>query len=206
MAQAGAQVVATDFSAVFLERAKERTKAVTDQMEFHLIDATNEAELLSLGKRRFDAAVSNMALMDMPTIAPLFTALSRLLKVGGRFVFTVMHPSFNNSGCSRVIEETDSEGEIVLTYAMKITRYLTIEAVKGTGIRGQPIPQYYFHRPLQRVARCRVPGRFRAGRSGRTHLPERNHESARPQCRQLPGASSRPGRPYASFLKRWRRR
>jgi SAM-dependent methyltransferase len=148
MAQAGAQVVATDFSAVFLERAKERTRAVAEHMEFHLIDATNELELLSLGERRFDAAVSNMAIMDMPTIAPLFTALSRLLKVGGRFVFTVMHPSFNNSGCSRVIEETDSEGEIVLTHAMKITRYLTIEAVKGTGIRGQPVPQYYFHRPL----------------------------------------------------------
>jgi SAM-dependent methyltransferase len=148
MAEAGAQVIATDFSAVFLERAKERTKTVADQVEFRRIDATNEAELLSLGERRFDAVVSNMALMDMPTIEPLFRALSRLLKVGGRFVFTVMHPAFNGNGCTRVIEETDSGGEIALTHAMKITRYLTVEAVKGIGIRGQPVSQYYFHRPF----------------------------------------------------------
>jgi 2-polyprenyl-3-methyl-5-hydroxy-6-metoxy-1,4-benzoquinol methylase len=148
MAQSGARVVATDFSAVFLQRAQERTKAYANQIEFRQIDATDAQQLLSLGERRFDAAVSNMALMDMPAIEPLVSALSRLLKPGGCFVFTVMHPCFNNNGCVRVVEETDEGGELTLCHSVKISKYLSVEAAKGIGIRGQPVAQYYFHRPV----------------------------------------------------------
>ncbi|HZT42340.1 MAG TPA: class I SAM-dependent methyltransferase [Chthonomonadaceae bacterium] len=148
MAQTGAQVVATDFSAVFLQRAQERTKEVADRIEFRQIDATDAQQLLSLGERRFDAVVSNMALMDMPTIDPLLSSLSRLLKPGGRFVFTVMHPCFNNNGCVRVVEETDEGGELTLCHSVKISKYLSVETAKGIGIRGQPVAQYYFHRPF----------------------------------------------------------
>ncbi|HLV80773.1 MAG TPA: class I SAM-dependent methyltransferase [Chthonomonadaceae bacterium] len=159
MAQAGAQVVATDFSAVFLQRAQERAKACAGRIEFRQIDATDAVQLLSLGERRFDAAVSNMALMDMPAIEPLLSALSRLLKPGGRFVFTIMHPCFNNNGCIRVVEESDAGGEFTLLHSVKISKYLSVEAAKGIGIRGQPVPQYYFHRPLHLLfAAC-----FRAG-------------------------------------------
>lgn len=148
MAQAGAHVVATDFSAVFLQRAQARTQAYADRIEFRQIDATDAQQLQSLGERRFDAAVSNMALMDMPEIEPLISALSRLLKPGGRFVFTVMHPCFNNNGCVRVVEETDEGGEITVRHSVKISKYLSVEAAKGIGIQGQPVAQYYFHRPL----------------------------------------------------------
>jgi len=148
MAQAGARVVASDFSAVFLERAKSRSVGFADRIEFHRLDATDEKQLLALGARRFDAAVCNMALMDMPAVEPLLSALSRLLKVGGRFVFTVMHPSFNNAGCARVVEETERDGEIVVTHAMKIWKYLSVGPTKGIGSRGQPALQYYFHRPI----------------------------------------------------------
>jgi SAM-dependent methyltransferase len=148
MAQAGAHVVATDFSDVFLERAKARAGEYADRIEFRRVDAIDEAQLLSLGERCFDAAVSNMALMDMPVIEPLLAALSRLLQAGGRFVFTVPHPCFNNSGCARVVEETEREGEIVVTHAMKVWRYLSTEPTKGIGIRGQPALQYYIHRPI----------------------------------------------------------
>ena len=44
------------------------------------MDATDAAQLLALGAGRFDAAVCNMALMDMTTIDPLLRALPRLLK------------------------------------------------------------------------------------------------------------------------------
>lgn len=159
MAELGAQVVATDFSGTFIERAKARATQVADRIEFRLADATNEAQLLALGERRFDAAVANMALMDMPEIEPLFAALSRLLKPGGRFVFTVSHPCFNTSGSSRVVEEEDREGEIITTYAMKLTRYLRFAPAKGLGIRGQPEKQYYFDRPIHML----FAAAFRAG-------------------------------------------
>ncbi|MBI3733154.1 MAG: class I SAM-dependent methyltransferase [Chloroflexi bacterium] len=148
MAALGARVVASDFSEVFLRRARERTIADADRIEYRLIDATDGAQLLALGERRFDAAVCTMGMMDMADIEPLMSALSRLLKVGGRFVFSVMHPCFNNDGVVKIVEEDDREGELVIARSVKIVRYLRPAASKGLGVRGQPVPHVYFHRPL----------------------------------------------------------
>jgi 2-polyprenyl-3-methyl-5-hydroxy-6-metoxy-1,4-benzoquinol methylase len=149
MAQLGAQVVAFDFSDRFLERAKARTTEHADRIDYRLVDATDESQLLALGKRRFDAAVCTMALMDMAAIEPLMSALSQLLKAGGRFVFSVLHPCFNNpGGCKMVVEEEDRDGELVTVYSVKVSKYVEPTAAKGVGIIGQPTPQYYFHRPI----------------------------------------------------------
>ena len=74
-----------------IDIAKARTSAVLP-VDYRVIDAVDSEALLSLGGTRFDAAVCSMALMDMSDIAPLIGALPALLKPGGRFVFTVMHP------------------------------------------------------------------------------------------------------------------
>jgi hypothetical protein len=90
-----------------------------------------------------------MALMDMAAVEPLISALSQLLKVGGRFVFSLLHPCFNSSsGCRLVAEEVDRDGELVVTYAVQVSRYIGPSTAKGVGIVGQPTPQYYFHRPI----------------------------------------------------------
>jgi 2-polyprenyl-3-methyl-5-hydroxy-6-metoxy-1,4-benzoquinol methylase len=149
MARLGARVVAFDFSETFLQRAKARTAEHADRIDYRLVDATDEGQLMGLGEGRFDAAVCTMALMDMAAIDPLISALSQLLKAGGRFVFSVPHPCFNNSaGCKLVAEEVDRDGELVVTYAVQVSRYIRPSAAKGVGIVGQPVPQYYFHRPL----------------------------------------------------------
>jgi 2-polyprenyl-3-methyl-5-hydroxy-6-metoxy-1,4-benzoquinol methylase len=148
MAQLGARVIATDFSDVFIERARQRTTEYADRIQYLVVDASDEVQLLSLGERRFDAAVANMALMDMVAIAPVAAALTHLLKSGGRFVFTVQHPCFNSNGCTWSAELEDREGELVETYSIKIARYLDLPPGKGIGIIGQPEPHYYFHRPL----------------------------------------------------------
>ncbi len=149
MAQLGAEVVAFDFSERFLERAKARTTERVDRIDYRLIDATDEAELLTLGQGRFDAAVCTMALMDMTKIEPLTSALSQLLKPGGRFVFSVLHPCFNNpNGCKMVAEEEDKDGELVTAYSVKVSKYIRQSTAKGLGIVGQPAAQNYFHRPL----------------------------------------------------------
>jgi len=148
LVELGAEVLATDVSPVFLERAKERAGEQTDRIEFRTLDATDRDELTALGEGRFDAAVANMALMDLPEITPLFEALARLLRPGGRFVFTIMHPCFNTDGCTRLAEQSDDGERIVTTYAIKVTRYKGLRPTRGIGIRGQPVPQYYFHRTL----------------------------------------------------------
>jgi 2-polyprenyl-3-methyl-5-hydroxy-6-metoxy-1,4-benzoquinol methylase len=148
LAQLGARVLATDFSATFVERARARSIALADRLEYRVVDATDEAQMLALGAGAFDAVVCNQAIMDMATIEPLFAAVRQLLRPAGRFVFSLAHPCFNSGQFRLCVEEDDREGELVTTYAVRVARYLAPGASRGLGIIGQPEPHYYFHRPL----------------------------------------------------------
>ena len=111
---------------------------------------TSREQLLALGERRFDAAVCTMALMDMAAIEPLLAGLSRLLKVGGRFVFSVPHPCFNSASprMKKVVEIEERDGEISTEYAIKVSAYIRPTVAKGVAMLGQPAAQYYFERPI----------------------------------------------------------
>lgn len=150
LAQLGARVVSIDFSERFVELARARTEEAGygGAVEYLVTDATDEEQLLSLGEGRFDAAVCNMALMDMAAIDPLMRALRRLLKPSGRFVFSVQHPAFNSNAVTLVLEEDDREGALVETYSVKVRGYLHVPPGKGGGMPGEPVPHPYFHRPL----------------------------------------------------------
>ena len=148
MASLGARIVAIDHSEKFVQRARERTKENAEKIEYRVVDATDTQALMALGERRFDAAVCTMALMDMSSIEPLISTLPRLLKQGGRFVFSVMHPAFN-SGTTRLMgEQFEKDGEMVAKFGVTVTDYAKPFAYRGLGIVGQPVPQHYFHRPI----------------------------------------------------------
>ena len=148
MAELSVHVVAIDFAEGLLERARARSAAYTDRIDYLLVDATAEDQLLALGKRQFDAAICNMALMDMASIEPLLSALSQLLKPAGRFVFSVTHPCFNTTGAKLMAAEEDREGQLITTYSVNVCQYLGLGVTKGLGIVGQPAPHYYFNRSL----------------------------------------------------------
>jgi 2-polyprenyl-3-methyl-5-hydroxy-6-metoxy-1,4-benzoquinol methylase len=147
LAALGAQVTAFDFSSNLVEKAIARENP-GDLIDYRVVDATNERQLLSLGENKFDAALSNMALFDMANIEVLFQTLPRLLEPNGIFVFSLMHPCFNNSSSVHAMEESDN-GEIKTVYSVKISRYMTPYHAKGLALRSQPKPQMYFERPLQ---------------------------------------------------------
>jgi SAM-dependent methyltransferase len=148
LADLGARVTAFDFSSSFIECARERSLEYDGRVAYRVVDATDEHALSTLGKHAFDAAVANMALMDMAEIEPLARALPTLLKNGGRFVFSILHPCFNNNAVRLSIEdECDGAGTVAVP-SVRVTRYLTPFASQGIGIVGQPVPQTYFHRPL----------------------------------------------------------
>lgn len=161
MARLGARVLATDVSAAMLERARARTAAteLADRIEYRQVDASDEGQIAALGAGSFDAAVCNMAIMDMPEVAPLFAGARKLLKPGGRFVFSLLHPAFNSGPFRRIVAEEDIEGEIVTRYAIQVTDYVTPQVQRGLAARGQEKPQYYFHRPLSDL----LEAAFRAG-------------------------------------------
>jgi SAM-dependent methyltransferase len=144
----GALVTAFDFSTKLINLARVHAAGSTS-ISYRVLDATNDSELLSLGDQVFNSALCNMALFDMADLEPLFRALPRILKPGGIFVFTLTHPAFNNASCVHVAEEMDDSGEIKTVYSVKISRYMTPHHLHGLAIRGQPVPQWYFERPLQ---------------------------------------------------------
>lgn len=159
LATLGAEVVAIDFSEQMIAYARTRTQSQENSIEYRVLDATDEAALLQLGEGYFDAAVSAMALMDMAEIDPLLQSLAKLLKPRGSFVFSVMHPCFNSTHVSMVAEETESNGEIVTKYSVKVSGYLQPSVTRGIAIRHQTKPHLYFHRPLHVL----LGAAFRAG-------------------------------------------
>jgi 2-polyprenyl-3-methyl-5-hydroxy-6-metoxy-1,4-benzoquinol methylase len=148
IARLGVHVIATDFSAQLLERARTRTTEHADLIEYCLVDATREDQIVALGLQRFDAAVCNQAIMDMAEIDPLMRGIRQVVKPGGRFVFSLCHPCFNHTGTALCAEETTVDGELVTTYSVKVAKYLSSHPQKGIAMVGQPVPHYYFDRPL----------------------------------------------------------
>ncbi len=144
MAKAEADVLATDFSEGMLGRARSHG----GEVEYRYADAMDEEAVLALGEpASFDAVVSNMAIMDMESIEPMVAASSRLLKATGRFVFSTLHPAFNSGDVRRTVE-LGLEGGVTEVYSVKVSSYAQSFSSKGVAIPGQPVEQWYFHRPL----------------------------------------------------------
>ena len=76
-----------------------------------------------------EKAVSNMAVMDITDIKPLFTSVYKLLEDNGVFVFATQHPCF-----------------VTLT-----EKYMTPHSYYDIAIEGQPQKQCYYHRSLQDI-------------------------------------------------------
>ncbi len=130
MAKQGAKVIAFDYSPKMIELAKKRRQDVSDKVNFYVCDACNYEELLKLKQKTpFTKAVSNMAIMDISEIKPLFTAVYDMLIADGVFVFATHHPCF--------------------TYENK--DYFTPCINKGVAIEGQPVLQNYYHRSISEI-------------------------------------------------------
>ncbi|MDA1228253.1 MAG: hypothetical protein BZY79_03970 [SAR202 cluster bacterium Casp-Chloro-G4] len=150
MASLGARVVASDVSQRMVELARSRTDGTDADVEYHVADATDETQLLALASeksQKFDAVVCTMALMDIASIDPLISAAIRLLKPGGRFVFSVMHPCFNSGdGLTRSVDREELDGQAVERGYVKVFQYGKSHTHKGEAMLGQPVAQNYFPR------------------------------------------------------------
>src|SRR5262245_46038018 len=121
MAELGAAVLATDFSNAMLERARARGGPI----EYRSLDATDGSAIRALGEPgSFDAAVSNMAVMDMTDLAPMARAVHDLVRSGGRFVVSTLHPAFNSGDVVVVTEQTDDHRGVTRTHSIKRSTYI----------------------------------------------------------------------------------
>jgi len=142
LAQEGCEVVAFDFSPRLLEHAKRRCADYPGQVTFSQADATNYDELIALGNGKpFDKAAANMAVMDIEDIAPLFRAVHTMLKPGGVFVFSAVHPCFQTPGM-----DFTPEGEGLITY-----NYIEPCRHSVTILANNEKRAWHWHRPLQEL-------------------------------------------------------
>jgi 2-polyprenyl-3-methyl-5-hydroxy-6-metoxy-1,4-benzoquinol methylase len=149
LAAAGALVTAFDQAASFIGRARRRTPPeLASRIDYRVLDAGDAGALIGAAQAPFDAAVCTMALQDMAAIGPLASALPRLLKRPGRFVFSVPHPVFNSGDARIVGEEVYRDRRAQVVSSVRVTDYLTLRVVPGVGISGQPEEHPYFHRPI----------------------------------------------------------
>ena len=130
LAAKGVSVVAFDYSEKMIELAKKRQSQYADKIEFCIADATDKESLMAMKRNQpFTKAVSNMAVMDITDIRPLFSAVQELLGEDGIFVFATQHPCF-----------------VTLT-----DKYMTAHSYYDLAIEGQPKKQCYYHRSLQEI-------------------------------------------------------
>jgi ubiquinone/menaquinone biosynthesis C-methylase UbiE len=145
--KSGAKITAIDFSAGLLALAKQRGAA--DGIDYRLINAGDASAIASLGLKVFDSALCNMALMEMAHIKPLLRAIPTLLKPGGSFVASILHPSFNNPAIVLTGERQHCDGVLVDSYSIRVKRYAESFTQPGVAMTGQPVPHLYFHRSIQ---------------------------------------------------------
>ncbi len=151
LAQLGGRMTAVDFSAALIERAQMRGQRSGEPIQYKVVDATDEKALVALGEGEFDAVVCTMALMDMPEITPLYRAVRRLLQGNGRFVIATSHPAFSSNNPIFSIEQGDQGGQMITNRTLKLSAYLDVAPVKAMGAPNEPVPHYYYHRPLHQL-------------------------------------------------------
>jgi 2-polyprenyl-3-methyl-5-hydroxy-6-metoxy-1,4-benzoquinol methylase len=150
MASLGVEVIACDFADKMVEYARRYPQPQAGSITYHVIDATDESALTQLAAPgSFDAALCAMAFFDMAEIEPAFRAIYTLLRPGGRFVFSVLHPCFNNPHADHFAEMRDNDGNYVTLYGVKVWGYQTPFTAYSAAIVGQPRAQLVFHRPIQ---------------------------------------------------------
>jgi 2-polyprenyl-3-methyl-5-hydroxy-6-metoxy-1,4-benzoquinol methylase len=90
LAQLGARVTGIDWSSAMIEAAQRHERQASLGIEYRRMDARNASR--AWPPATFDRVVACMSLMDMPNAPAVVRGARRLLRPGGRFVFSVSHP------------------------------------------------------------------------------------------------------------------
>jgi 2-polyprenyl-3-methyl-5-hydroxy-6-metoxy-1,4-benzoquinol methylase len=178
LARLGLRVTAFDQAEGFIQTAQSRPGPDVD---YRVVDGTDCEQLATLEGEPYDGMVANMVLMDMPEVAPLYRAASRLIRPGGRFVFSVIHPCFGygpepasppnkaRSPKTRMVAGAVGLAETMTRLipprvrmalvkcvgavgaGMASLRYLESRQLPIVAAPAQPVAHWYFHRPLHEL-------------------------------------------------------
>jgi len=153
LASAGARVSGLDISKNLIEFARGKEDDSHLGIEYHVGDAKD----LELESGCFDMVHCSMALMDIIEYEQAIGEVSRVLKEGGRFIFSIVHPCFFSSRTRdgepmcQTERETQEDGTRIYHY-MKVYDYNTRHKVSTNWMKDGkpylPTPLVNFHRTL----------------------------------------------------------
>ena len=103
----GARMTGVDISSGMIELARHEEMRAPLGIRY---EVESSAQLRSFADNSFDAAVSTMALMDTPDFPAVAREAFRVLRPGGGFYFSVLHPCFMGRDSTWA---KDSEGRII---------------------------------------------------------------------------------------------
>lgn len=129
LAEGGAVVDAYDGSAGMMERARAKLAAAGVRFHEHVLPAA-----LPAAEGTYDVVVLALVadhLADLPTVCG---DLRRVLRPGGRLVFTVLHPAMNLRGITARFTDPHSGSEVRVA-AFEHTYADYVLAVLGSGLR-----------------------------------------------------------------------
>ena len=126
------EVIGIDLSAALINAAKQRSNAVN--LSYRVDDAQ---QLRTFPDASVDVAVSQLAIMDIPDHRAMFRSVRRVLKAGGVFVFSLLHPCFETPF------QAPEESQLLLDANGNPTAFIVRRYAKeglwqsgGTGVRG----------------------------------------------------------------------
>jgi SAM-dependent methyltransferase len=147
------QIVGVDLSDALIEVARQRS---ADPLSTFRVD--DAQSLATVADYTVDVALSQLALMDIADHRAMFGAVRRVLKPGGAFAFSLLHPCFE--GPFRLPDEPqfikDGSGADI---AVAVRRYTSEGHWQsgGTGVRGR---MGAYHRTLATVINDLIGGGF----------------------------------------------
>ena len=140
----GAKVIGIDISDEFIQMAKQKEKQLPMGIKYHL---GSICDINVCNDETFDIVISNLALMDLPDLDRALKELHRVLKRGGKLIFSIMHPCFASPpihGWVRTPFDTDRKEDRIY---WKVDRCFD-KTMEMWRLSAEGSPLYSFHRPL----------------------------------------------------------
>lgn len=139
----GAKMTGVDVSKRFIEIAEAKEKHNPLHIQYHV---GSLCKLSMFADETFDATVSNIVLSDLQDLNQAFQELYRVLKKGGKLVFSIMHPCFTSPSVKGWVKQpVDSNRREDWLY-WKVDRYFDRSVEEWRMYDNAPV--YGFHRPL----------------------------------------------------------